>query len=292
MLLTLSASSLRSMIGRQGRSSKAKAGVDLLDLPTFARETLGLHGLTLSTDLLAGVSRDYLEELRERADKAACACLLLVDPDALPLAHADEAKAAAGVDRAGRVLQAAQLLGCNAAAISVEGPDDDVTFSRAVDRLRKAMGKAENLQLNLLLAPARGLTQSPDRVAELLKKTGGFRLGTYPDFAAAAASDDPTSYLRRLTPYASVVCASTTTFTNPKGGAAGKDIDAHAAHAEYDLAPLVDAIQSVGYEGTLSIDYRGTGDATLGVLRSKMLLEAILDPDAASAAELLDPEDL
>lgn len=291
MLLTLSASSLRSLIARPGRPSKAKAAVDLLDLPTFARESLGLHGLTLSTDLLAGVSRDFMEELRERADKAACACLLLVDPDPLPLAHADEARAAAAVDRAGRVLQAAQLLGCNAAAISVEGPDDDATFSRAVDRLRKAMAKAENLQLNLLLAPTHGLTQSPDRVAELLKKTGGFRLGTYPDFAAAAASDDPISYLRRLTPYASVVCASTTTFTGPRGGAAGKDIDAPVVHAEYDLTPLVEAIQSVGYEGTLSIDYRGTGDATLGVIRSKTLLEAILDPDATPFEFPEDEED-
>jgi sugar phosphate isomerase/epimerase len=282
------------MILRPVRPAKAKSGpksgIDLLDLPAFARESLGLHGLTLSTDLLAGVSRDYLEELRERADKAACACLLLVDPDPLPLAHADLAKAAAGVDRAGRVLQAAQLLGCNAAAISVEGNDDEPTFARAVERLRKAMAKAEHLQLNLLLAPARGLTQAPDRVAELLKKTGGFRLGTYPDFAAAAASDDPTSYLRRLTPYASVVCASTTTFTGPKGGDPGKDVDAQVVHADYDLGPLVDAIQSVGYEGTLSIDFRGSGDPTLGVLRSKAILDAILDPDAAPL-ELLDDDD-
>lgn len=272
------------MVKPPGGGSKSKNAIDLLELPAFTRESLGLHGLTLSTDLLAGVSRDFLEEMRERADKAACACLLLVDPDPLALAHADEAKAQAAVERAGRVLQAAQLLGCNAAAISVDGSDNEDTFGRAVDRLRLAMSKAEALQLNLLIAPTTGLTAQPDRVAELLKKTGGFRLGTYPDFGAAAADEDPTSYLRRLTPYASVVRASTVSFSSADGKAAGSNFDEPVVHADYDLGPLVEAIQSVGYEGTLSIDFRGKGDATLGVLRSKMVLDAILDPEGAGKA--------
>jgi len=270
------------MVIPPGGTSRSKHAIQLLDLPAYTRESLGLHGLTLSTDLLAGVSRDYLEELRERADKAACACLLLVDPDPLPLAHHDDDKADAGVERAGRVLQAAQLLGCNAAAISVEGADAEEAFDFAVDRLRQAMTRAESLQLNLLLAPAPGLTEHPDRVAELLKKTGGFRLGTYPDFGDAARDEDPTSYLRRLTPYASVVRASTISFTAPDGKDPGDAIDAEVVHAEYDLAPLVDAIQSVGYEGTLSIDFKGKGDPTLGVLRSKMVLDHILDPEAGT----------
>lgn len=284
MLLTLSASSLHSMVQPPGGGSKSKNPIGLLDLPAFTRESLGLHGLTLSTDLLAGVSRDFLEELRERADKAACACLLLVDPDPLALASPNEDKAEAAVERAGRVLQAAQLLGCNAAAISVDGSDDEETFNYAVDRLRLAMSRAEALQLNLLIAPTTGLTAQPDRVAELLKKTGGFRLGTYPDFGAAAADEDPTSYLRRLTPYASVVRASTVSFTAPDGKAAGNNFDDAVIHADYDLAPLVEAIKSVGYEGTLSIDFKGKGDPTLGVLRSKLVLEGILDPEGAGKA--------
>ena len=57
------------------KSGKPK--LDLLDLPTYARNDLGLHGLNLSSELLAGVNRERLEKLRERADKAGCACLLL-----------------------------------------------------------------------------------------------------------------------------------------------------------------------------------------------------------------------
>ena len=37
------------------------------------------------------------------------------------------------------------------------------------------------------------------------------------------------------------------------------------------------AVQAVGYEGTLAVDYRGEDDPTLGILHSVSALEAALD---------------
>lgn len=271
MLLTLSAISLRSMFakGKGGRSR-----LDLQDLPRFTREELGLHGLNMSTELLTGVSRETLERLRERADKAGCACLLLVESDAQPFGDPSEAAGAAAIERTQKVIQAASILGCNAVAVRITGEDDQSVFQRAADRLRKAVERAEKLELNLLIAPNAGLTQSPERITDLIKKVGGFRVGTYPDFQAAAASNDPVNYLRRLTPYASVVSASTVKF----GGKTGKDDESIGPmkHEPYELEPLIDAILSVGYDGTLGIEYRGTGDAKIGVLRSRATLESLL----------------
>jgi sugar phosphate isomerase/epimerase len=280
MLLTLSAVSLRSMFAK-GRGGRAK--LELLDLPRFTREDLGLHGLNLSTDLLAGVSRDVLEKLRERADKAGCACLLLIESDPQSFGDLNESVAGAAVERMQRVVQAASLLGCNAVAVRPIGADDPAVFARTADRMRKAVEKAEKLELNLLIAPHTGLTQTPERITELIKKVGGFRVGTFPDFQAAAASSDPINYLRRLTPYASVVGATTVKFTGGKGD----DADAEGSagplkHQPYDLEPLVNAILSVGYDGTLGIDYRGTGDAKVGVLRSRAALEALLDVEESA----------
>lgn len=273
MLLTLSAVSLRSMFAK-GRTGRAK--LELLDLPRFTREELGLHGLNLSTDLLAGVSRETLERLRERADKAGCACLLLIESEAQAFGDTNESVAAGAVERMGRVIQAASLLGCNAVAVRPIGEDDQAVFARTADRLRKAVDRAEKMELNLLIAPHTGLAASPERITELIKKVGGFRVGTFPDFQAAAASADPINYLRRLTPYASVVAATTVKFAGAKGDADGEEISG-LKHAPYDLEPLVNAILSVGYDGTLGIDYRGTGDAKIGVLRSRAALEALLD---------------
>lgn len=282
MLLTLTAISLRSLLAR-GRSAKPK--LDLMDLPMYTRQELGLHGLNLSTELLAGISRDQLEKLRERADKAGCACLLLIESEAQSFGDASDAIGAAAVERLQKVIQAAHLLGCNAVAVKAAGEDNPEVFQRSADRLRKAVERAERLELNVLLSPERGLTATPERVTELIKKVGGFRVGTFPDFQAAAATDDPIGYLRRLTPYAAVVSASTVKFAAEKGAKGDDETAGPVKHAAYELEPLVKAILSVGYDGTLAVEFRGTGDAKLGVLRSRQALERLLDGEPAAVGD-------
>jgi sugar phosphate isomerase/epimerase len=286
MLLTLTASSLRSML-LPGRSKKPK--LDLLDLPTFARETLGLAGINLSTDLLVGADRSRLETIRERADRASCACLLLVESEVQPFAADKGAQGAA--DRMLRVVEAAQILGCSAAAARIEAPDDDAAFLRVASRLRPVMERAEKLDINLLIAPSKGLTSRPERVTELLKKVGGFRIGTYPDFQTASEYKDPVSYLQRLTPYATAVAATTMKFISEKGGEEpGPDAVSGVPlrHAPFELKPLVDAVISVGYDGPLALDYRGTGDITMGLIRSR---DAILAALGGEPEELPEEEE-
>jgi len=266
MLLTLTASSLRSML-LPGRGKKPK--MDLLDLPTYARESLGLAGVNLSTDLLVGADRTRLETVRERADRASCACLLLVESEAQPFGGDKTGQGA--VDRMLRVVEAAHILGCSAAAVRIDAPDDDAAFLRVSTRLRPVMERAEKLDINLLISPFKGLTTRPERVTELLKKVGGFRIGTYPDFQTASESKDPVSYLQRLTPYATAVASSTIKFVTEKGEEPGPDAvaDLPLKHAPYELKPLVDAVISVGYDGPLALDYKGSGDVTMGLLRSR-----------------------
>jgi sugar phosphate isomerase/epimerase len=271
MLLTLTAISLRSALGR-GRSGDKKPKLDLLDLPQFTRNELGLHGLNISSELLTGLTRDRVERLRERSDKAGCACLLLIESDAQPLGAAGEDVGGAAVERLQRVVQAAHVLGCSALALKAQGHDDPACFQRTIDRLRKVVEKAERLELNVLISPTDGLTATPERITELIKKVGGFRVGTFPDFQAAAASPDPVAYLRRLTPYAAVVSASTVKFTGEKDA----DPADPGPHAPYALEPLVESILSVGYDGTLAVEYRGTGDAKMGIVRSRVALERLL----------------
>lgn len=210
MLLTLSATCLRSLLLPGPRQKKAK--MDLADLPRFTHEELGLRGLNLSTDLLAGADRARLEFLRERADKAGCACLLLIEHNTQNFGAASEKTGAEAVARAHRVIEAAHVLGCNSIALGVQSDEKAESIQNVVNRLKKVVERAERLEINVLLAPAPGLTAAPERLTDLIKKVGGFRIGTFPDFQAAAASKDAVAYLRRLTPYAAVVSASTVKF--------------------------------------------------------------------------------
>jgi hypothetical protein len=202
MLLTLRVSALKSRLQTPGPGR-----LSLLDVPAFARDHLGVNGLILSTDLLVGADRQHLQRVLESADKAGCPCLVLTESTPQKFADEDDAVVAQATDRALRVAQAAAWLGCSAFALPLQAADDEPSMVTAATNLKPVSRRAEKLDLNMCIMPVQGLTQSPERVTELLKKIGGFRVGTLPDFAAAAASPDPVLYLRRLVPYASAVFA-------------------------------------------------------------------------------------
>lgn len=214
MLLTLHTDSVASMLKPSRKGAKPKLALD--DLPAFARQTLDLHGLNITTDLLAGATPSFLEKFRERADKERCSCLLLIEPEPMQLAHESDKVGNAGVDRIRKVLRAASILGCNAAAISIKSEDTEDFLDFTVDRFRQIVDTADKLDMNVLISPSKGLTQKPERVTELIKKIGGFRVGTFPDFEAAIISGEPEAYLRKLVPYASVLAATTIELIEPE----------------------------------------------------------------------------
>lgn len=211
MLFTLNVNSLRDVLKRRG--SRA---INIEDLPRYAQEQTGLNAMTMATDLLAGVTRDTLNRIRENGDRVGCACLLLSQTE--PLAFGD-ARAKVGEDaviRMTKVVEAASLLGCNSASLAITAKDDDETMDRVAGRMRRVLERADRLEIMVLIRPEKGLTEDAERLTNLVKTIGGFRVGTMPDFEAAAASGDPVHYLKRLTPYASVVNAATLGFTDPE----------------------------------------------------------------------------
>ena len=214
MLLTLHTDSVASMLkpARKGADPK----LALSDLPAYARQTLDMFGLNITTDLLAGATPSSLERLRERADKERCSCLLLIEPEPLELGHESDKVGGAGVERIRRVIKAASILGCNAIALSVKSDDTEDFLDFTVDRFRQIVETADKLDMNVLISPRAGLTEKPERVTELIKKIGGFRVGTFPDFKVAVDSGDPEAYLRKLVPYAPVICATTVELTEPE----------------------------------------------------------------------------
>lgn len=268
MLLTLTAHCLRSRLVLKGKP-KGGEGMALTDLPRFAREELGLYGLNMSTSLLAGADLARLDALRDAADKASCPCLVLTETEPQAVGVMDEDAGDAVVDRVVRVVRAAHRLGCNSIGLTIRGEDDEDTFDHAVERLRNVLQVAERLEINLLLASTAGLTHDPDRLTELIKRVGGFRIGTFPDFQVASRAANPLVHLRRMAPYASAITASAVKFEPGKKG--GPPV-----HQGYDLTDYVGAILSVGYQGTLSIDFRGESDPVQGVRDTRAALESVL----------------
>ena len=259
MLLTLAARSLRKLVSDNGRGS-----LTLLDVPDFSIRELQLRGINVPSSMLAGWSLEDLDRLRDLGDKAGCPCLVLIEDRALPLWGPDPDVIDASTERVQRLAVGANRLGCNALAVRCEAPDTDDAFDQTAAELKAVMPAVERMELNLLIAPHEGLTERPDRLTELLKRIGGFRIGSLPDFGHAAASGDLVNALRKLAPYAGAVHATVQGF------------DEAGAHRNYDLAEGVAAIRSVGFLNTLAIDYVGDGEPVDEIERARdILLHAI-----------------
>lgn len=290
MMYSLNVNSIRSLIKKRGKNA-----LDVVDLPRYTHEHLGLRALNLSTDLLKGMGRGQIEKIRDNGDKVGCTCLMLSEPEALDMGNPKDSVGDAAVDRMSRVIIAGSVLGCNAVSLSIIGKDDDDTFDLIAERMKRVLERADQVDVNVLISPYKGLTEDPDRTTDLVKGIGGFRIGTLPDFEAAHKWGDASHYLRRLTPYATVVNASTLAFEDAEPddeamaaaeGLSGLDalaaeleaMDDTAApvHVGYDLEPMVGAIKAVGFSGNIALDYRGAGDGTLGVLQTKDAIDAAL----------------
>lgn len=260
MLLTLSTRSLASRI-----MSNGDASLSMFEVPDFVSKQLQLRGLNVPASMLVGWGLDELDRLRDRADKAGCPCLVLVEDT--PLSFVDPKERTQSRDRVGRLAVAAHRLGCNALSRRCAASDTDEEFEVTATELKGVMPAIERSELNLLLAPAEGLTASPDRLTELIKRIGGFRIGSLPDFGAAAATGDVVDALRKLAPYAGAIHATVGSFTK-----AGK-------HKGYDLAECVAAIRSVGFLNTLAIDFTGDGDPIKNVEMARDVLQAAIEDD-------------
>jgi len=287
MLLTLTANALR---GRIAASRKARPGgggagagdaLQVTDLPRFARDELGLFGLNLSTNLLVGADLKRLDAIRDAADKASCPCLVLTETEIQPMGTTDDQVGDAAIGRTTRVVQAAHRLGCSSIGVGISCRDNEDEMDFCIERLRRVLSVAERLEVNILLSPSAGLTSDPEHLTDLIKKVGGFRIGTFPDFEIASKAADPLGYLKRLTPYASAITAATMRFK--AGRKAGE-----FTHEPYDLKAYTNVIKAVGYTGTLSIDYRGEADPVENLKRARALLESFAG--TAAPAESLGEE--
>lgn len=263
MLLTLATRSFFSTLST-GSSNEPRT---VLDLPAFASRELKLRGLNISTSMLGGWSFEDLDVLRDLADKSACPCLVLIEdkPMILTTEKGEESESAAA--RMQMLATAANRLGCNALAISIQANDDPDSFDLTTQTVRNLIPTIERHELNLLLTPYQGLMSEPDRMIEVIKRIGGFRIGALPSFAHAASTSDPIETLRKLAPYAGAIHASVPGFTN--GDTCGG----------INLPACVHAIRSVGFLNTLAIDYLGEDDPVENIEKARTILQAAIEAE-------------
>ena len=236
------------------------------DLPAFTITELGLRGIGMNASQLSGLGMSDLERIRDCADKASCPVLLLNEDTPLDFGSPDPVVQDTILERIRRLGVATAALGASSLGVACGGTDDDVTFDQAAATIRRAMQAIDRHEVNLLLRPTSGLTEVPERLTELIKKVGGFRIGSLPDFRDAHLGGEFVSNLRRLAPYAGAVFATL-------GGKKKSDA------TPYSLDDGLDAVLAVGYQNTICLHYEGSGDPTELIIAARDQLLSSLEDD-------------
>lgn len=312
MLLTLTARSLASRLHARG----ARA-LPIAELPRFVFQQTTLRGLALDTDLFKGWGLDELETLRIQADQAGCPCLLLRESTPVASGQIPSRAGEGPMQRIELVARAAHRLGCNALALQPDctaAEPDSRVFDFHVAFFRRVIERVDRLELNVLIEPAAGWLGQPDWLVELVKKVGGFRIGTLPTFESAGRTADCATALRQTAPYAGAVFATFSDLDVPEAAlqsseepreeepppkkttrkkTAGKTAGAAAAtttrprktarkpKAEPQPPPpsrlpeCVAALRAVGYEQLLALDYHGSGDSVAAINAARARIQAI-----------------
>jgi len=262
LLLTLSTASLQALL-----DPKADPPRTLMDVPDYTMNTLQLRGLNINASQLSGWSLADLDGLRDKADKAACPCLVLFEEEALAFGHDDEVEYDAVTERIKRLATAANRLGCNSLAVRCHAEDDDERMEMAAGHFKDLMASIEHLELNLLIAPHEGITDDPDRLTDLIKQVGGFRIGAMPTFARGQSEEVELEHLRKLAPYAGAIQLRVEAFNRNK------------RHKGLELAAAIETIRKVGYVNTVTIDYAGGGDPSRDIELARAQLQAAIDEE-------------
>ncbi|MBL9120538.1 MAG: hypothetical protein JNL80_11560 [Phycisphaerae bacterium] len=261
IVLTLSVGAVKPLL-----AAKDPRCATLMQVPEFASKELGLRGLNLPTGILTGRQASDLDKLRDLADKASAPCLVLVEET--PLGFADPRPDIRNQieERVRRLASAANRLGCRDIAVRCLAKNTDEDFERAAGGIKAALQEIDRFDLNVLLVPHEGLTFEPMRLTDLIKKVGGFRIGSLPSFAHAHASGDIEKTLRKLAPYAESIDATIVGFKDD-------------VHQPFDLAVCVESVRAVGYVNTLALDYVGKGNIVDDLVKARGILDQAVQTD-------------
>lgn len=271
MLITLTARSLLNLIPdhKIGAAANATANLIVEDMPRLAIEQLGLRGMVIDTVLLKGWTLERLDKLRMQADQAGCPCLILRESFPVILGGGLDPQAEENAfARIEIIARAAHRLGCNALSVMPKKIDNDMEFDFTATFLRRIMDRIDRMELNLLVEPGSGQMADPETLISLVKKVGGFRIGTLPSFGYAAATPDPVATMRQTAPFSSLILATC------------NDENAVNEHGQplpvINIKKCVEAIRTVGYEQILAIDYIGKQNPVPIIENTKKLIEEML----------------
>ncbi len=157
-------------------------------------------------------------------------------------------------------IQTAHFMNAPILRLTLGGERNDLmALERAVDLLRNVLPVAIASEVKLAIENHGGLSSQPETLIELVERFHSPYLGVCLDFGNFEG--DRTIGMQTLAPYAMHVHAKSNSF------------DANGEETSIDYRACLSALRDVQYDGAISIEYEGDGDAMTGIHKTRDLIQ-------------------
>ncbi len=229
--------------------------MDHLDFAKVTKNKFGLDGVEYVNQFFKDKAsdRDYLGEMKRRADGEGVRSLLIMVDGEGNLGDADENMRTRAIQNHYQWVGAAKSLGChsirvNAATGGVGSFEEQQ--KRAADGLRRLSEYAIPYDMNIIVENHGGLSSNGRWLAGVMDQVGMRNCGTLPDFGNFRIQGDEWydryQGVEELMPYAKAVSAKSHEF------------DADGNEVETDYVRMMRIVLAAGYHGYVGIEYEGS----------------------------------
>jgi sugar phosphate isomerase/epimerase len=162
-----------------------------------------------------------------------------------------------------QTIQAVRFLGAPIIRVNLGGEAHDRSaFDRAVNLMSSVLPVAIAADVKLAIENHSGLSSDPDLLIEFVERCRGGRMSAVGVCLDLGNFDhDPLGGIQKLAPYAIHVHAKALAF------------DANGEETTIDYQSSLSILKAAQYDGALSIEYEGQGDAVQGIHQTRDLIE-------------------
>ena len=244
-----------------------------LDFPTVARAEYGIEAVEYVNTFFGGRAqdRDYLHDLKRRADDAGVRSLLIMCDGEGAIGDPSPAARTQTVENHYRWVEAAKFLGCHSIRVNAQSEGTpDAQRKLVVDGLRRLTEFAADRDINVIVENHGGLSSNGKWLASVIEAVGHPRCGTLPDFGNFRIGEgewyDRYRGVTELMPYAKAVSAKSNEF------------DENGDERQTDFERMLRIVLDAGYRGFVGVEYEGStlGEPD-GIRATKVLLERVRD---------------
>lgn len=247
-----------------------------LDFASTARQRFGVDAVEYVNVFFMDRARDrdYLGQMRSRAEDAGVRSLLIMCDREGNLGDPDPAQRTQAVENHYKWVEAAQFLGCHSIRVNAGSSGSyDEQIRLAADGLRRLAEFGETHGINVIVENHGGLSSNGAWLAAVMRQVDHPRAGTLPDFGNFCIRREEDRCLEEYDRYRGV--AELMPFA--KGvSAKSHDFNEQGEEVHTDYRRMLGIVLDAGYRGYVGIEYEGEQlSEEQGILATRRLLERV-----------------